>query len=232
MKRELVIHVHGVASPEEAEQLESLGVDLIGVVVGERAMGRVITRDDAHAIAACLKRARLCMELLGEASLLEPQAARKMGVQVVQIPWGTEVPRTWRQALAQASVEWALVRVPADEDDDPAWVQARLEEAGTPPPAWTQVEICPSLEEGWRVIRDASENELDARDLDALAAKLPILFSLPLRLDDVKEVRSRLVHARGFSFTLGDKLGEALGAHHFTLNQVRELLKRLEAESH
>ncbi|WP_309896817.1 hypothetical protein [Archangium sp.] len=155
-----------------------------------------------------------------------------MGVQVVQVPWGTEVPRTWRQALAQASVEWALVRVPADEDDDPAWVQARMEEAGTPPPAWTQVEICPSLEDGWRVIRDASENELDARDLDALAAKLPSLFSLRLRLDDVEEVRSRLVHARGFSFTLGDKLGEALGAHHFTLNQVRELLKRLEAESH
>ncbi|WNG21339.1 hypothetical protein [Cystobacter fuscus] len=231
MKRGLVIHVHGVASPEEAEQLESLGVDLIGVVVGERATGRVIARDDAHAIAACLKRTRLCVELLGEASLLEPQAARRMGVQVVQVPWGTEVPQTWRQALARAGIEWALVRVPADEDDDPAWVRARIEEAGTPPPAWTQVEICPSLEDGWRVIRDASENELDARDLDALAAKLPLLFSLPLRLDEVKEIRRGLFHARGFSFTLGDKLGEARGAHHFSLNQVRKLLKRLEAES-
>ncbi|MFY0581960.1 hypothetical protein ACN28S_53675 [Cystobacter fuscus] len=94
MKHGLVIHVHGVASPKEAEQLESLGIDLIGVVVGERATGRVIARDDAHALAACLKRARLCVELLGEASLLEPQAARRMGVQVVQVPWGAEVPQT------------------------------------------------------------------------------------------------------------------------------------------
>ena len=167
----IVIHVHGVASPEETEQLESFGVDLIGVVVGERATGRVIDRDDAHVIAACLKRARLCVELLGETSLLEPRAARRMGVQVVQVPWGTEVPQTWRQALAQASVEWALVRVPADEDDDPAWVRARIEEAGTPPPAWTQVEICPSLEDGWRVIRDASE--IDKRSRPPYPAPAP-----------------------------------------------------------
>ena len=232
MKHGFVIHVHGVTSPEEAERLESLGADLIGLIVGERAKGRVVTRNDAHAIAACIKRARLCVEFPGEASLLEPQAALRMGVKVVQVPWGTDVPQTWRQALAQANIEWALVRVPADEDDDPAWVRARVEEAGTPPPAWTQVEICPSLEDGWRVIRDASENELDARDLDALAAKFPILFSLPMRLDDVKEIRRGLFHARGFSFTLGDNLGEALGSHHFTLNQVCELLKRLKAESH
>ena len=155
-----------------------------------------------------------------------------MGVHVVQIPWGMEVPQTWRQALIRAGVEWALVRVPAAEDDDPSWVRARMEEAGPPPPAWTQVEICPSLEDGWRVLRDASENDLDAHDLDVLATKSPILFSLPLRLDDLEEIRRVLLHARGFSFALGDKLGEAPGAHHFTPNQVSAPLRRLEAESH
>ncbi|HZH17753.1 MAG TPA: hypothetical protein VE057_25590 [Archangium sp.] len=230
MKHGLVIHVHGVASPEEAEQLESLGVDLMGVVVGERAAGRVIAREDAHAIAGRLKRARLCVELLGEASLLEPEAARRMGVQVVQVPWDMEVPQAWRQALAQASIEWALLRVPADEDDDPAWVRTRMEEAGPPPPAWTQVEICPSIENGWRVIRMPNENELDARDLNSLAAKFPVLFSVSMPLGEVQEIRRALHHARGFSFTLADKRGEAPGAHHVTLEQLRELLKRFDAE--
>jgi hypothetical protein len=230
MKRGLVIHVQGVASPEEAEQLELLGVDLVGVVVGERTVGRVIGSDDAHAIAAHLKRARLCVEPLGGASALEAKAAKRMGAQVVQVPWGTEVSRAWRESLAQAGVEWALVRVAADEDDDPAWVRARLEEAGAPPPTWTQVEICPSLEDGWRIIRESNENELDARDLDAIAAETPVLFSLPLSFDNIREVRRGLSHARGFSFTLGDNLGEAPGAHRFTLDQVRVLLRRLDAE--
>lgn len=230
MKRELVIHVHGVASPEEAEHLELLGVELMGVVVGERATGRVIGADDARAIAARLKRARLCVEPLGGTSALDAQAARRMGAQVVQVPWRTEVPRAWRESLAQAGVEWAVVRVAADEDDDPAWVRARLEDAGAPPPAWAQVEICPLLEDGWRIIRESNENELDARDLDTIAAETPVLFCLPLALEDVREVRRGLSHAKGFSFVLGDQLGAAPGAHHVTLEQLRTLLMRLDAE--
>lgn len=230
MKRGLVIHVQGVASPEEAEQFELLGVDLMGVVVGERTRGRVIGSDDAHAIAARLKRARLCVEPLGGPSALEAKAAKRMGAQVVQVPWGTEVSRAWRESLAQEGVEWALVRVPADEDDDPAWVGARLEEAGTPPPTWTQMEICPSLDDGWRIIREPNENELDARDLDAIAAESPVLFSLPLSLDNIREVRRGLSHARGFSFALGDNLGKAPGAHWLTPDRVRVLLGRLDAE--
>lgn len=230
MKHGLVIHVHGVASPEEAEQLESLGVDLLGVVVGERAKGRVISSDTAREIAACLKRAQLCVEPLGGAAALEPKAAQRMGARVVQIPWRMDVPRAWRESLVREGIEWALARVPADEDDDPAWVRSRLEEHGAPPPTWTQVELCPSLDDGWRVLREPNENELDARDLDALAAATPLLFSLPLRLDDVGEVRQKLRHARGLSFTIEDPLGAAPGAHRFTLEQVRALLARLDAE--
>jgi len=228
MRNGLVIHVHGVASPEEAEQLEALGVDLIGVVVGEPVSGRVLGRDNARAISARLKQARLCVEPLGGAAALDAKEARRIGARVVLVPWGLEVPQAWRKSLAQAGVEWALMRVPADEDDDPAWVRARLEEVGAPPPAWTQVEICPSLNDGWRVIRESNENELDARDLDALAKKAPLLFSLPLPLDEVGDVRRGLSHARGFSFSIADDLGEAPGAHRFTQGQVRALLEQLD----
>jgi hypothetical protein len=230
MKRGLFIHVQGVASPEEAEQLELLGVDLVGVVLGERTVGRVIGRDGAHAIAARLKRAQLCVEPLGGASALEAKAAKQLGAQVVQVPFGTEVSRAWRESLAQVGVQWALVRVPANEDDDPAWVRERLQEAGSPPPTWTQVELCPSLDDGWRIIREPNENELDARDLDVMAAEFPVLFCLPLSLDNLSEVRRGLSHARGFSFVLGDNLGKSPGAHRVTLDQVRVLLRRLDAE--
>ncbi|NOJ92787.1 hypothetical protein HMI51_07555 [Corallococcus coralloides] len=230
MRRKLVIHVHGVASPEEAEQLELLGVDLVGVVVGNHAAGRALDGDDVLAIAASLKRARLCVEPLGGAAALDAREAHRMGARVVQVPWGTEVPRGWRESLAHVGVEWALVRVAADADDDPAWVRARLEDTGVPPPAWAQVEICPSLEDGWRVIRESNESELDAHDLDVIASETPVLFSLPLSLEDVSDVRQGLSHAMGFSFVLGDRLGMAPGAHHITLGQLSTLLKRLDTE--
>ncbi|WP_434381543.1 hypothetical protein [Melittangium boletus] len=230
MKNGLVMHVHGVASPEEAEQLELLGVDLVGVVVGGRKAGRVMGGDDASAIASRLRQARLCVESLNGTPSLDARAAKRMGAQVVHVPWGTEVSRAWRESLAQEGLEWALVRVAADEDDDPAWVRGRLEELGAPPPTWAQMEICPSLEDGWRILRESNEDALDARDLDALAAESPILFSLPLSFDKIREVRRGLSRARGFSFALGDRLGKAPGAHHFTLEQIRALLKQFDAE--
>lgn len=101
MRRKIVVHVHGVASPEEAEQLELLGVDLVGVVIGNHTAGRVVGGDDASEIAASLKRARLCVEPLGGATVLDARAAQRMGARVVQVPWGTEVPKGWRESLAQ-----------------------------------------------------------------------------------------------------------------------------------
>ncbi|MBN8231113.1 hypothetical protein JYK02_26685 [Corallococcus macrosporus] len=230
MRRKIVVHVHGVASPEEAEQLESLGVDLVGVVMGSHTAGRVVGGDDVPLIAASLKRARLCVEPLGGAAALDARTAQRMGVRVVQVPWGTEVTTGWRQALAHAGVEWALMRVAAEADDDPAWVRTRLVDTGAPPPAWAQVEICPSLDDGWRIIRELNESELDAHDLNVIASEIPVLFSLPLSLEDVHDVCQGLSHAKGFSFVLGDQSGMAPGAHHITLEQLNMLLGRLDTE--
>jgi hypothetical protein len=226
MKQGLVIHVQGVASLEEARQLESLGVDLISVFIGERTAGRVLGLQDARAISAGLKEAKLCVES-PSGKLLPADAARQTGAQVVQVPWGQEVPRAWRESLAKERLQWALVRVPADEDDDPAWIRTRLEDAGAPPPVWTQVEVCPSLDDGWQIIRESNENELDARDLDSIAAEAPLLFSMPLLTVNINEVRQRLHHAKGFSFTLEDKRGTSPGAHRITLEKARTLLERL-----
>lgn len=226
MPREILIRVHGVVSPDEAIWLEALGVDLIGVVVGEPAEGRIVSGETARQIAGYLTRARLCVEPSANLDLT-PDEAHRMGAALVAVPWGREVPRAWREALAYLGLGWALVRVPADEDDDPSWVKSRIEEAGAPGPAWVEVEVCPNLEDGWSFIREPHESELDAADLDELARFHAILYSLAFRPDNVRSIREVLAHAKGFSFTLADVDGDVAGAHRYGKEALRALLEQL-----
>lgn len=226
MSRELLIRVHGVASLDEARWLEALGVNLIGVVVGEPAAGRIVTGETARRIAGHLTRARLCVEP-GAGLELAPDEAHRMGAAVIEVPWGREVPRAWREALARLGMGWALVRVPADEDDDPSWVRSRIEEAGAPEPAWVEVEVCPNLEDGWSVIHEPHESELDAADLDELARLHAVLYAPAFRTDNVRSIREALVHATGFSFTLTDGDEGVAGAHRYGKDELRALLEQL-----
>ena len=225
MPLDLLLRVHGVVSTEEAIWLESLGVNLIGVVVGEPAAGRIVSGETALRIAGHLTRARLCVEP-GAGIDLAPEEAHRMGAAFVEVPWGREVPRAWREALAHLGVGWALVRVPADEDDDPSWIRSRIEEAGTPDPAWVEVEVCPNLEDGWSVIREPHESELDATDLDELARFHEVLYAPAARPDNIRAIREALAHAKGFSFTLADGEGVA-GAHRYGTEELRSLLEQL-----
>lgn len=226
MSQKLLLRVHGVASPDEAVWLEALGVDLIGVVVGEPAEGRIVSGEATRRIAGHLTRARLCVESSANMDLA-PEEAHRMGAAFVEVPWGREVPQAWREALARLGLGWALVRVPADEDDDPSWVQSRIVEAGAPEPAWVEVEVCPNLEDGWSVIREPHESELDAADLDELARSHPVLYALAARPDNVRSIREALPHARGFSFTLADGDGGVAGAHRYGKDELRALLEQL-----
>lgn len=225
MSTKLLTRVHGVASLEEAVWLESLGVDLLGVAVGEHSSKRVLDCEAARKIADKLTRARLCVEpCSGQLSLEE---LHRTGASLVAIAWGQEVSRTWREGLAGRGLDWVLVRVPADEDDDPSWIQARIVEAGGPEPAWVEVEICPNLEDGWSVIRDAHESELDAADLDELAATNRILYAPAFRPDNVRSIRDALPRARGFSLTLADAQGAVVGASQYSRDEIQQILQRL-----
>jgi hypothetical protein len=223
----MLVRVHGVVSREEAIWLEALGVDLISVAMGESASMRTVNRQMAHHIAKSLGRARLCIEP-SAAMELAPEEAHGMGASIVAIPWGREVTRAWRVALANRGLEWAQVRIPADEDDDPSWVESRIEEAGAPRPAWVEVEICPNLENGWSLIRAPHESELDAVDLDGLARRHAILYSADFRPDHLRSICEALPHAKGLSFTLGRSESGVPGAHRYGKEELRRLLEELQ----
>jgi hypothetical protein len=226
VRSDLLIRAHGVATRDEATWLESLGVGLISVVVGDSAGGRIVSAETARRVASSLTHARLGVEPWGSAALA-PEAALEMGAAIVEVPWGRDVPQAWREALARVGLGWALVRVPADEDDDPSWIQSRLEEAGEPGPSWVEVEVCPSLEDGWSVLQEPSASELDAADLDALARDHAILYAPAVKAGDVRSIRDALPHARGFSFTLADPNGRIAGAHRYSERELHAVLEQL-----
>jgi hypothetical protein len=226
MLQELLIRVHGVATLEEAVRLESMGVNLISAVVGAHASERVIGPEAAKRISGALMRACLCVES-SSGDLIGPDAARHMGASLVAVPWGRAIPRAWREDLVRLGMSWALVRVPADEDDDPSWIQSRIVEAGDPKPAWIEVEICPNLEDGWSVINSPHESELDAADLAALAVSHRILYAPSFSEKNVRSIRDTLPHVEGFSLTLLDSKGGVAGASLYSTSEAEKILKQL-----
>lgn len=221
----MIIAVYGVASPDEARRLESAGADVIGVLLGDRPVGRVLDEESAVSVSRAVTDADVCLECRSRPAG-DSAVARRIGARWLQVPWNEPAPQAWREQLAVGGVGWVLGRVPADEDDDPEWVVNRWTDYGTPAPDWVHMEIFPNLTDGWPVLQEPSPDEVDAADLDRMAAERPIVFSLPLTFDRVAQARALLPHAHGFALTLAGEHGEVPGA---TTLDVDEALRLVEA---
>lgn len=220
------IVVYGVASPDEARQLEAAGADVIGLQCGRRSARRVLDPESARGVASTLTTAQICVEARSE-SPLDPALASSLGARWVQVPWNDPAPDRWRARLADEGIGWVLGRVPADEDDDPHWVANRWIDYGKPGPEWVQVEIFPGLVDGWPLLLEPSPDEVDAGDLDRMAAERPLVFSLPLTVGRVVAVRAMFPHADGFALTLDGSADEVLAAANVTLADAVRLVSAL-----
>lgn len=221
----MIITVYGVASPDEARRLESAGADVIGVLLGDRSDGRVLDEESATPVSRAVGEADVLVEFLSRTAA-DAVVARRLGARWAQVPWNDPAPEAWREQLAVGGVGWVLGRVPADEDDDPEWVVHRWTDYGKPGPDWVHVEIFPSLTDGWPLLQELSVDEVDAADLDRMAAERPIVFSLPLTVERAPQARALLPHAHGFALTLAGLHGEVPAA---TTLDEREVLRLLQA---
>ncbi|SET97711.1 hypothetical protein [Geodermatophilus poikilotrophus] len=218
------VTVYGVASPDEARRLEAAGADVIGVFLGDRPGGRVLDEETAVRIRQAVSNAEICVE--HRSSTPDPALASRLGARWIQVPWNQDAPQSWREQLAVEGVGWVLGRVPADEDDDPEWVVSRWTGYDAPTPDWVYVEVFPDLTDPWPTLQDSSPDEVDAADLDRMAAERPVVFSLPLTEEQIPQARGLFPHAYGFALTLRGRHGEVPGA---TTIDVEEALHLLEA---
>lgn len=207
----MIVAVYGVSSPREAKRFELAGANVLGIFLGKKADGRVVDHEMALAIKRGLSGAHLCVEAWGDGEIA-PEVALRTGARWVQTSWGPPVAVAWRQQLAEYGIGWVLSRVPANEDDDPEWVRGRITEYGNPAPVWTHVELCPDLEDGWPMLREANTDELDLSDVDRMAEQLPIVVSAPLTVERLAELRALLPNVHGVALTLAGCNGGIPGA--------------------
>jgi hypothetical protein len=221
----MFIVVYGACSPKEALQLQTAGADAIGVFLGDRPSGRILSEQAALSICQALSSAKICVEHVSR----PPDAGlvRRLGVRWVQVPWNQTAPQGWREQLAAEGAGWVLGRVPADEDDDPSWVVSRWTGYNAPAPDWVHVEVFPDLTDGWRTLQDTSPDEVDADDLNQMAAKHPLVFSLPLTEDRIPQTRRLLPHAYGYALTLRGHHGEVPGVTTIDVDQATRLVRAL-----
>lgn len=221
----MMIAVYGAASPDEARLLEAAGAGIIGVFLGDQQDGRVLDEEAALSVSRALSVAEICVE--HRTRMPDIRLAGRLGARWIQVPWNQAAPQRWREQLAAEGMGWVLARVPADEDDDPEWVVRRWTGYNDPVPDWVQVEVFPDLSDGWPLLQDSSEDEVDAADLDRMAAERPLVFSLPLTEERIPRARGLFPHAHGFALTLEGYHGEVPGATRIDLEEALQLLEAI-----
>ena len=220
-----MITVYGAASPDEARLLEAGGADVIGVFLGDQPDSRVLDEEAALSVCRAVSVAKICVE--HRSGTPDLGLARRLGARWIQVPWNQAAPQSWRKQLAAEGVGWVLGRVPADEDDDPEWVVSRWTGYNDPAPDWVHVEVFPDLTDGWPTLLDSSADEVDAADLDRMAAERPLVFSLPLTEERIPLALGLFPHAYGFALTLEGRHGEVPGATTIDMEKALHLLEAL-----
>lgn len=189
----VIIVIHEVLTLEIALTFEAVGVDFLVVAGAELPQ--------AIHWAEHLSHSRLIVPL---SALHQEEALHALApqLQYVQTTWGRELPEWFLEGVRAGSVTWILDGVPADPDDDPAWVAGRLAEHAPILPAWAEIDLDSGYEDAWPLLLRPNEVDLEVCDLNALAGRTPLVFRLPLDLQRCDEMRSELLHAHGWSLSL------------------------------
>ena len=154
---------HCVASPEEAEQPRDARADLIRCRRGRARDGQG-HRQGRRTRYRCLPQAGKSAvrgSCSAEASLLEPQAARRMGAQVVQVPGGQRCHRNGaRRSRRPASEPGARARQPTKTTTLSLGASADGGSRHATTLHGRRWRFAHRSEDGWRVIRRCQRNEL------------------------------------------------------------------------
>lgn len=194
----MIVVVHGVRTPESAEALATAGAEVLIVAARDLLDGWGTGR-----WAAALPRGQLAMALSDAAGPEIADVASR--IRYVQTTWGNEPPAWLLESVRNGTLTWILDAVPADLDDDPAWVAARFKEYAPHLPAWVELDLNASYEDAWPLLMELRDDELDIRDVDDLAAHTRLVFAISRNVDRFAEMRHRLPHAYGWSLTVASE---------------------------
>jgi hypothetical protein len=232
-----IIKVDRVHSIDEAKQLESLGVDIIGVSISEDERfrdNRKISKQLALDIQKSLSSAKLCCQLSWNPELLDFLKDSNFDfIQLLEHKSKMFEVEQSQADLNQLTKELKMgiiySGISITYDDDPSWILDDFENETDPNNYYFHIELLGTVSNSWSFLKEECpkySDTLKISDVENLAKHYPILIGLNPLYEDIVDCIRTIPDIKGFSFSLADV--EPVNNSIHWLNHL-QLVKILEA---
>lgn len=237
-----LIKVSRVRSVGEAETLERLGVDIIGVSLApEHGAGlfdddRARSMEAVAAIGHSLTRSRLAVALADPVSenvtgVLE--LAVRCSAAYVQVPAFALPDPDVVRALAAASIGLIVGRFDVSHDDDPGWILSPLEDLDDAGVTFAELQLLPDQDDAWHFLTTECprfSEDLQIEDIDALGRTTPLLVSVNATPGNANDILRALPNIHGLSLTLGRLAPGRYDVHAVALDDAVAVIREIRTQ--
>jgi hypothetical protein len=226
-----VIKVDRVSSIEEAERLESCGVDIIGVFISEDVRfgdDRKISKQLALDIQRSLSSAKLCCQLFWDSDLLE--FAQNSNFDFIQL-LEYELPKDSSYQLTKESkMRIVYSGISASYDDEPSSILDGFENEVDFHNCYFHIDLLAHMEKSWSFLKEECPKYPDAlqiKDVQELSERYPILIGLNPSSEDIIDCIKTIPSAKGFNFSLANLEPISNNVHWIYYSQLINILDKM-----
>jgi hypothetical protein len=224
-----VVKVDRVKSVEEAVTLQRLGVNLIGISLGEKDDfddDRVLSEDQASLIQKSLKSSKLVGDISKVSQELQiSNIINDLNFDYIQIN-KSEILETINQDIDNQKKGIIYSPICLSYDEDPAWAFDGLNIGKY---SYFQLDLLGDMENSWNfLVSKASEEpeELQIEDIKELSKRYPLLLTIDFSKNNISDILKSFPDICGITFVLG-KSPQRNDIHSFNYLEVLEILEFL-----
>jgi hypothetical protein len=226
---EFVIKVDRVKSIEEAVALQSLGVNLIGVSLGDQD-GFDDDRFLSEGQVALIQRSLKSSKLVGDISKISQDfqvsnIINELNFDYIQIN-KPEILETINQDIDNQKRGIIYSPICLSYDEDPEWAFDGLD---TEKYSYFQLDLLGDMENSWDfLVSKASEepDEVQIEDINELSKRYPLILTIDFSKNNVSNILRSFPSICGISFVL-DESPQRNDVHSFKYSEVLEILEFL-----
>jgi hypothetical protein len=222
-----------VKTVEEAEELQSLGVDFIGISLHSNLWftdDRCVGKEEAIKIRKVLFRSKLIGEVVVEDDFNKTLSLIDgIGLDYVQTNFSTPFSAECRNELKNRGVGIIYAGIDASHDDDPAWILGDYIDNSELGISFFQIDIFGDMKYAWIYLSERTPefpDDIQISEIEEIGSKVPIIITLDFSVDNVLEILNRMSTAKGICMTIAEGTTRN-DIHYFDYAAVVEMAKKL-----
>jgi hypothetical protein len=225
----LIVKVDRVRNSDEAIAFQELGVNLIGVSLGERDIfddDRKLSEDQVGLISQSLKSSQLVIDI----SYLSDETRISRLPKLVEFDYFQvneyKISKFLDRNPDIQNKRAIFSPVCLSHDEDPSWLFDGLDKKDY---SYFQLDVLGDIDQSWNFLASTAMEEPDdvqIEDISKLTIEYPSLLTIDFSVDNINDVLNSFPHICGISFTLGQS-PHRNDIHCFEYSEVIQVLKVL-----